>query len=142
MAVVVFVILLGAGLCGLGLWLAVRGLRLRLWPTTTARIVDKRVERDGPNGDDPYFFVARVRYQYQVDGRTLEGDRIFPGHFRAFEPEMKQFVGSLPAELPVHYRKRDPRQAFLLPDTLQWAGLAIACGGVLLFLGLAVRFGG
>lgn len=142
MIVLLFVILLGAGLVALGMWLGVHGLRLRSWPTTTARIVDKQVMRDGPNGDDPYFFVAKLRYRYTVDGRELEGERVYPGHFRSFEPEMRAFVDGLPAELPVHYRRSDPQDAFLFFDSLQWAGLALACGAALMFIGLAVRFGG
>ncbi len=117
-----------------------RGHQSLRWPTTQGRIVVSKVATL-PRASDPRFGTApRVRYEYEVDGRTYFSHRIdFGGWWSAWNVVEEHPVGTT---WTVSYDPEDPGRAVLEPgvrgvSVLElYLGLAVVVGGVLLALGI------
>lgn len=105
------------------------------WPTTDGRITASRVERVKQGGDRKASFTADITYEYALDGRTLEGDRVWFGDdysasdASAFRAAVDRYpVGKA---VKVHYDPAEPAESVLEPGAT-WSGSA------LYFIGLGV----
>lgn len=92
------------------------------WPTAPAVILSSRVETQTSREYDDGQSVTRtthkplVEYAYEVDGKSHQGTRIFPGAGMSFDLGTAQgIVNRYPPGAPViaHYNPVDPSQAVL-----------------------------
>jgi hypothetical protein len=143
-----------SGLLTIGAAIAVHldGVATESWPTTTGRVIESSVTEGrayttrGSRRRSHPIFTPQVRYQYTIDDRTFEGDRIALDlvTYRTAD-EATAVIARYPvgAAVPVSYDPARSDQSVLEPgrdgrDTV-W-GLVVgvgAIGGGLLFL----RFG-
>jgi hypothetical protein len=103
-----------------GLWqLARQGIALR-WRPTTGLVEDHVVRRRlGP--EDHAFYEASPTYSYQVDGRTLRGDRLSyadTSEGTTREDALSKMRARYPAqsEVVVYYDPGNPERAVLERD--------------------------
>ena len=136
MIVSIFVIVLGAFLLVGALTLGVKSYRVRGFPRTTGRVVEREI---GPStsaqSNTGKVVEPRVRYTYQVNGKEYSGSKIGLDT-RAYDPaSAKRVLAAIPDEVEVHYNPTNPEEAYLEPSSL---GLAI----VFLLFGAGAFIGG
>ena len=113
----------------------VQSLRSRSWIRVRGRITSAGVSKQ-TSSDGPSSFVPAVRYQYQVEGRLLSGERIGFIDIGARHPGVAEKVLArypVGAEVDVYVDPLRPTRSVLTPG-VSWGSLyAAACG-----VGLAV----
>lgn len=133
--------LAGAGAIGYAWLLHRRADAIAHWPTSAGSILESRVEREhNANTNGPRItFAPRIRYQYEVQGRSFTSDKIAVGgtldtssEQRAAERTRRWPVG---ATVPVFYNPRNPREAYLKTDA-EGAWFIAAVGAVMGLVGL------
>jgi len=110
--------LIGLGLFSLGarnLWRAVASYR---WPTSSATIVESTTEITADK-DSGTTYAAKIKFQYEVRGRTYSTDQIYIGQTvgsgDSSEAELRRFRYPLGAKVPVCYNPSDPSIASVHP---------------------------
>ena len=140
--------LAGLGLTALGFFLAFTlGKPLReqslasvAWPTTEGRITRSELARTVSDGKAMY--TADVGYTYDLDGRPLEGERVWfgDGYRSSNAAAFRRVVAEYPVgrQVRVHYDPLAPENSVLEPGAtwsgslLYFAGLGtLALGGIL-----------
>ena len=114
------------------------------WPTTEGRITGSRVERVKNGGDRKATYTADITYEYALDGRTFEGDRVWFGDdysasdASAFRAAVDRYpVGKA---VKVHYDPAEPAESVLEPGPT-WSGSALYFIGLgLMTLGGIIAF--
>lgn len=113
----------------------------RSWPATEGRIVRSTLEESRKDGKTHY--SADIGYEYQLDGRTLTGSRVWIGDAYSSSPgnEFRTAVKRYPVgrQVQVHYDPQDPTESVLEPGPT-WSGSllfliglgVLAIGGLLL----------
>lgn len=112
------------------------------WPTTDGRITGSKVERVKQGGDRKATFTADITYEYTLDGRTFEGDRVWFGddYSASDASAFRAAVGRYPVgkAVKVHYDPAEPAESVLEPgptwsgSTLYFIGLGLmTLGGIL-----------
>jgi len=98
------------------------------WPTAEGRITGSRVERVKNGGDGKATYTADITYDYALDGRTFEGDRVWFGDdysasdTSAFRAAVDRYpVGQA---VQVHYDPAEPAESVLEPGPT-WSGSAL-----------------
>lgn len=133
--------LAGAGAIAYAWWLNQRAGVVASWPRTQGEVLESRVERERSSSThgSTITFAPRIRYQYEVQGRSFTSDRIAVGGTldtsskkRAAERTRRWPVG---AKVPVFYNPRDPSEAYLKPDA-ESVWLIGAIGAVVGLVGL------
>lgn len=133
--------LAGAGAIGYAWLLHRRSEAIASWPTAHGEILGTAVEREhSTRGHGPRVtFAPRIRYRYEVKGRSFTSDTIAPGgtldtssEDRAAERTRRWPVG---AKVPVFYNPRNPREAYLQSDA-EGAWFIAAIGAVMGLAGL------
>ncbi len=97
------------------------------WPVTDGRITGSRVERvKQKKGGTTY--TADITYEYALDGRTFEGDRVWFGddYSASDASAFRAAVGRYPVgrAVKVHYDPAEPAESVLEPGTT-WSGSAL-----------------
>ena len=67
----------------------------RAWPVTEGRVLSgdvQTVEERDRDGDRTTYYVPRLRYAYEVDGRRFEGERIRFGSIRESEAGARKIL--------------------------------------------------
>jgi hypothetical protein len=113
------------------------------WPTVTATIISSDVETRHRSGDPTgartergFEYIPKVVYEYSVDGKALEADRItfddlrFDVHLAAKAVADRYAPGS---EVSVSYDPERPDRAVLEPG-LAWTAYLLPAFGVVLTL--------
>jgi hypothetical protein len=117
-----FGILFGLSLGALAAWFVFRDRRraraARAWPATSGRIVTSSVEEKRLPGDRPNVrFAPRVAYEYEVEGRRYQSERIaFRDVFWSLAPQGPAAqVARYPegAAVTVYYDPQRPQDAVL-----------------------------
>lgn len=98
----------------------------RAWPATEGSIVRSTLEESRSDGKTHY--SADIGYEYQLDGRTLSGSRVWIGDSYSASPgnEFRAAVKRYPVgrEVQVHYDPQDPMESVLEPGPT-WSGSAL-----------------
>jgi len=95
----------------------------------TSRVVSRTTREHGANSD--LTNTPLVQYEYQVNGKTIRGDRIMIGGGKS-ETELERVLGKYPlgAKVIVYYNPADPQQAVLERFS---ARTLCGCGVLMLF---------
>jgi hypothetical protein len=112
------------------------------WPATDGRITGSKVERVKRGGEDKATYTADITYEYALDGRTFEGDRVWFGDdYSATDASaFRAAVGRYPvgSAVKVHYDPAEPAESVLEPgptlsgSALYFIGLGlITLGGII-----------
>jgi len=98
------------------------------WPVTDGRITASRVERVKQGGDGKATYTADITYEYALDGRTFEGDRVWFGdaYSASDASAFRAAVGRYPVgrAVKVHYDPAEPAESVLEPGPT-WSGSAL-----------------
>lgn len=121
---------------GFGLPLRRQAVASASWPATEGRITRSRLEvRAGDKGSS---LTADVEYEYDLDGRTLVGSRVWIGDGYSSSPgtEHRDAVNRYPVgrEVQVYYEPEDPDESVLEPGP-NWSSLLLVLLG-LVFLSI------
>jgi len=113
------------------------------WPATDGKITHSELEREEQGGNDKKtLFSKDVRYDYVLDGRTLEGNRIWFGdHFSTSDPSaFREAVNRYPVgtAVRVHYDPAEPGVSVLEPGPTWSASLWYLVGIGLMVFGALV----
>ena len=142
---------IGILIAGVGLGLLLAGRRQRTqalateaWPTVGGTITASRLDRQSRTQTRQGRRTARttytpvVDYTFDVGGKPLRGNKIFPGSTMSFDLGTAQdIVNRYQAGAPVtvHYNPADPTQA-VLETSSRSANMLMIMGGV--FIGIGV----
>lgn len=131
------------------------------WPSTTGRVVASRVEvassgrqtrrvdqvhrnlneRTRRNDGRETKYTATVIYDYEVDGKTYQGDRVFLGKWTSTSrSEPREIVQRYPVgdEVTVYYLAEDANNSILEPGVTRGAEIYFLIGGIFAGAGLLV----
>lgn len=127
-----FVLLFGAALVAVGVYMRHAANRGRDWPTASATIL----ERSAIDRHDKGRFAAQLKYAYKLGGKDYVGERIYlVGGPTGSQSAMQELVDGLPNPLPIRYDPDDPAVAFVM-DVPAWGfWLPLAMGAMLLLVG-------
>jgi hypothetical protein len=110
------------------------------WSTTEGRIVRSKLEESRKDGKVHY--SADIGYEYDLDGRTLTGTRVWIGDGYSSSPgnEFRAAVDRYPAgrQVKVHYDPADPAESVLEPGPTWSSSLAYLIGLGMLGVGSLV----
>ena len=145
--------LLGLGIFSLGarnLW---RAGASSYWPTATATVVESstsqtitggRPSRRSPDDTPSVMYMANIKFQFQVNGRSYRTDQIYIGQTvgsgDSSDAELRRLRYPLGAQLTVSYDPSDPSIASVHPGFqadvlwLPGAGLAFLAPTLMAFL--------
>lgn len=105
------------------------------WPATEGWITASRVERVKQRGEGKETYTADITYEYSVDGRNFEGDRVWFGddYSASDASAFRAAVGRYPvgSAVKVHYDPAEPAESVLEPGPT-WSG------SILYFIGLGL----
>lgn len=105
------------------------------WPATEGRIIASRVARIKQRGGGKETYTADITYEYSLDGRTFEGERVWFGddYSASDASAFRAAVGRYPvgSAVKVHYDPAEPSESVLEPGPT-WSG------SVLYFVGLGL----
>ena len=125
---------------GFGLPLRRQAVASASWPATEGRITRSRLEMRA--GDKGSSFTADVAYEYDLDGRTLVGSRVWIGDGYSSSPgtEHRDAVTRYPVgrQVQVHYDPQDPDESVLEPGPTWSSMLLLLLGLVFLSIGSLV----
>ena len=134
--------LIGAGLLLLGFFQFRKVRASQAWPSVTGRIVAAKVDVTESRGDentaDSTSYTPTVRYEYQVGGQMLQGDRIaFVGRAYADLRSAEKALAAYPlgGAVTVYFDPAKPAKA-VLERAAAGGRLLIALGLGVLLLGL------
>lgn len=141
--IVAFLLALGLGALGGGLWLYLRtrakGKASLTWPTAAGTVKTAEVRKYRTKGGPQ--FMAHATYKYSVNGRAYTGDRIrfgqYAGAQAAADADVAKYAPN--TSVQVRYDPRDPSVSTLEPGTAGhnvW-GLVLAITGAII-AGLSV----
>jgi hypothetical protein len=121
-----------AGLIGYFMMRQLRSaLASRNWPAAPGTVLSGTVQALSERHSDgtSTYFVPRLRYAYEVDGRRYEGERIRFGQIRESERGARKVLEQYPAGSPVEvrYDPANPAEATLEAKT---AGLGLMLFGL------------
>lgn len=98
------------------------------WPATDGRITGSKVERVKRGGEGKATYTADITYEYALDGRTFEGDRVWFGddYSASDASAFRAAVGRYPvgSAVKVHYDPAEPAESVLEPGPT-WSGSAL-----------------
>lgn len=123
--------------CGVTFWIGKplrdEALASSSWPATDGRIVRSRLEESRKDGKT--LRTADIGYDYELDGKTLSGSRVWIGDGYSASPggEFAAAVERYPIgrQVRVHYDPQAPARSVLEPGST-WSG------SVLFLIGLAM----
>ena len=144
MAIIIFVIFNGIGFVMLRKAMIIRriGREASKWPTVNGLILESEIVEDqvrSAMGSVNNSFILTVKYQYTVDGKQYEGDRLSFGsaafNYITASNVREQFAQG--KEAPVYYNPKDPDDCALAPKTTNGMpsmipGIFLICVGVLI----------
>ena len=138
LAMAALLIVLGTGLLTLAAGQRKTALDATHWPTVMAHITRSEVHVSGGEtmGGGPLTYIARVVYDYGVDGRDYQGNCISTGLERTasrLHPDMLALRYAPGSVAQIHYYPGDPSRA-VLEIHPRGAGLKIATSGMLVIL--------
>lgn len=143
-------LLVGAVITSFGVHGLTLGFESKNWPSTEARILESRVERNtsGSGKDRTTSYRAEVTYEFTVDGVTHTGDRVAAADLgRGKSVHAKRIVTRYPkgGKASVYYRPDNPAKCLLEPGVqpqtfiMPSVGLfALLLGGVFLAAQISV----
>lgn len=113
------------------------------WPATDGTITHSELNREEQGGKEKTLFSMDVRYDYVLDGRTLEGTRVWfgDGYSTSDETAFREAVNRYPAgkDVRVHYDPAEPGVSVLEPGPTWSASIWYLVGiGLMVFGGLAL----
>ena len=116
------------------------GFASRSWPSTEARILQSKVERDtsGSGKDRSTSYHAKVTYEFTVDGVTYKGDRVAAADIgRGKSIHAERIVKRYPkgSNATVYYMPEKPNRCLLEPGFKGQAFIIPSVGLFVLLLG-------
>ncbi len=118
LAVGVLFLLSGIVVAGLTTKHLITGISAKNWPTTTAVIISSGTEWQRATSGDSPTLIAKVVYEYEVDGYLYHNNRISPNQYGSNKPSHAQReAAAYPVNnsVFVYYNPDDPAQSFLVP---------------------------
>ncbi len=104
----------------------------RDWSTAQGRVIASSIQ---PPANGRRSFYPRVRYRYQVSGRSFESTRIWLASEHGFDREQQAeyFLRAYAAGAPVavHYNPIDPAEAALAIDDTDPTGIVVGLMGLM-----------
>ena len=105
----------------------------RSWPTTTAQVLESRVERG--SGRTPSYHPV-IRYRYEVGGVIYHGSTIWVAQGSGYqgESDAQAFAADYPVgkQVRVHYDPADPATAALFVTGSHWNIIVMAVLGLVI----------
>jgi hypothetical protein len=131
---------------GCTLWYAVTLHRSRRkvlgWAETPGRITRREVapsSRGGKTSVSAFRYEALVAYEFTVDGKTFEGDKLYPlGWVTSSRKNREKFLEKIPEKPCIRYDPRNPSDSCLLLPWMGWIVFGYVFGGGLAFLGALI----
>lgn len=115
------------------------------WPTVPGVVVESGVAANPPAAGSPRQtqdkstgYGAHIRYEFTVDGKKFQGDRIGPVDYSAsYKSRVDEVVTRYPkdGEVTVYYQPGNAAECLLEPGVVFQTWLLPALGGVLLAAG-------
>lgn len=135
---VIFFLLIGAVSMLAGFRMLAAGLKVRRWPVVPGRIIERGIGPATTTGASRpgRYFEPRVKYAYEVGGRTFVGRRIGLATAAYDEEKAARMAHGLPDTVEVHYDPRDPGNACLRPSSYMLASIGLLVGIVCLAIGV------
>jgi len=136
--------LLGLGLAIFGFVQGKKAKSTESWPTVSGSIVSSRLDQktstdfDGEYSSTSTSYTPMVEYNYEIDGRTYQGKRVFPGASMSYDHGTAQSIVNRyqpGATVSVHYDPVDPTQA-VLETKSKGGNLFLILGSVFALLGM------
>ena len=116
------------------------------WTRVEGRVLDSGSEtiRVTSRFGDGWAEEPRIRYAFEVDGRTLTGNRIYPGYSWHYDKDemLRDFLRPYApgAAVTVFYDPADPSRAVLLREgDYMWSWILLGVGLWFTLIGWAIR---
>lgn len=144
MGTAIFLLLVGAGGLAFALSVGWQSVKVRSWPTATARLVTSEVVRtDTPAaGARTARFEPRVTYEFEVEGRPVQSHGLYTTTTAMEDEDAAQVIADLGDSFEVHYNPDEPTEAYVQPTSLVWPIVAGVVGILALLAGLGMLVGG
>lgn len=109
------------------------------WPSTTGTIIASSYEMSGSGEETRY--TIKVQYTFEVDGKELQGNKLFPGRSQrayAHRREVDKALGRYPEgqKVTVYYDPEQPSRAGLLREPEISTLFGVGLGAFFGFIGL------
>lgn len=139
----IFLLVLGTVGCFAGVTLLTTSLKVRGWPVTPGKLIERGVGPSTTTGASRAgrYFEPKVKYTYSVDGRGFTGERLGPATAAYGEEQARKLVQELPEQVQVHYNPQNPAEAFIQATSFLPAVLALAGGVCSLLVGVGLLLG-
>ncbi|MEZ6187459.1 MAG: DUF3592 domain-containing protein [Planctomycetota bacterium] len=111
------------------------------WPSVPGRILVSEVEEAGH--DIPRTYAPNVRYRYEVEGQTYEGDTLaFADNINRDEDYVLARIAPYPvgSQADVHYDPAHPETSVLEPGVRQGSGILLIVGPFFALVGVLLGF--
>jgi hypothetical protein len=111
-------IVVGAGTAFFGIRGLIRANASDDWPSIQGKVVESSVERHSSSGNkgNRSTYHAEILYEFEVDGKTYNGERIAYGDYGSSNPShARQLVNRYPKgkEITVYYMPGNPEECLL-----------------------------
>jgi hypothetical protein len=142
-AVIIFI--LGLIMGPFGMFQLRKALKAQKWPSVTgviaeSRLISKRMGRKFRGGS---VFVPVIKYDYEADGRSYRGSKIYfmQGYSNIYRNGQK-YIDRYPegCSVKVYYNPKDPQTAVLENDRISKFSIIFGSFGILTYLSLLIYF--
>lgn len=136
-------LLAGVGIGALIVWLLIKGMRSKNWPTAPGVVLDSQVTMHYDDEGTKMYGVA-LSYRYDVDGLTYDGNKRTFGDYSSnnrgrAEKIIAQYQPG--SAVQVHYKPEDPSEAVLEPGMSWFLAIFLIFPVVFIGIGVAILFG-
>lgn len=138
-------ILLGLMVLAIGFKKVLVAAASKNWPTVPGVVVESGVAANPPAAGAPRqveqattSYGAHIRYEFSVDGKKFQGERIGPADYSAsYKSRVDEVAARYPkdGEVTVYYQPSNPAECLLEPGVAFQTWLLPALGVVLLAVG-------
>jgi hypothetical protein len=109
------------------------------WPATDGIITDSYIATH-PGSEGQTTYSPELKYQYQVDGLSYNGDQLFVTSYWSDYSWAQSYHDRYPvgATVTVHYDPRNPSEAVIETQTNQFDYIFLIVGSVLAAIGASI----
>ena len=142
-------LLIGLAATANGIWNLNKSWSSESWPSVPGKILGSEIRRNshesrhGPGGklkNSDMDYVVEVRYSYEIDGRSLEGNRLRFGsksQDQRAKAEQEKRLYATGKEVRVYYDPENPKNASLITGFEGWL-TKIVVPAIILLIGLVL----